>query len=275
MQRSALAALRQRGWLAHTHFLLRNPRLSRPSTRRLASTKSSEDRFARFESHLPAWLRHYTTPLRNTPVSHISSFLILHEITAVLPVFGLAYFFHATNWLPESFTQGRFAVYMKDGLEKSRRYLLRKGWLTDADLEMGEDARDGRVGKWRVDGEVEREESVGERKVRRGWQASDRQKGGEGEDPGKGVVVRWWTEKKEGMKGGADRWWSTGENSVRWFVEFGTAYAIVKVAMPLRIIGCVWATPWFARVFIVPYGRPMWMRIKAGVGALVKGSGGG
>lgn len=131
---------------------------------------------------------------------------------------------------------------MREGLEKSRRYLLRKGWLNDEDLEgqMGGDLKDGRVGRE----DVER---------------------------GKGVAERWWSERKEG---GAGRWWTKGENGVRWFVEFGTAYAIVKVAMPLRIIGCVWATPWFARVFVVPFGRPMWATIKAGgrrVGSLFGG----
>ena len=270
MQRSTLSILRQRGWAAHQCLLLRRTRLPHPSSRRLASTKSSEDRFARFEARLPSWLRRYTTPLRNTPVSHISSFLILHEITAVVPVFGLAYFFHVTNWLPESFTQGRFAAYMKDGLEKSRKYLLRKGWLDDADL--GQDAKEGKVGEWSVDGEVEQKQEVAEGKVKRWWQAREQKKTDKAAEAevGKGVVAQWWTGKTQAVKGNAGRWWGTGENGVRWFVEFGTAYAIVKVAMPLRIIGCVWATPWFARVFILSYGRPMWVSVKKGVGATVR-----
>ncbi len=34
--------------------------------------------------------------------------------------------------------------------------------------------------------------------------------------------------------------------------RFATAYAITKALLPLRLIFSVWATPWFARVAIVP-----------------------
>ena len=36
----------------------------------------------------------------------------------------------------------------------------------------------------------------------------------------------------------------------RILVEVATAYAITKVLLPVRILGSVWATPWFARVFV-------------------------
>jgi hypothetical protein len=41
----------------------------------------------------------------------------------------------------------------------------------------------------------------------------------------------------------------------RWVLEIATAWAVVKALMPLRIIGCVWATPWFARIAILPITR--------------------
>ena len=34
--------------------------------------------------------------------------------------------------------------------------------------------------------------------------------------------------------------------------RFGAAYAITKALLPLRLIFSVWATPWFARVSIIP-----------------------
>ena len=34
--------------------------------------------------------------------------------------------------------------------------------------------------------------------------------------------------------------------------RLATAYAITKALLPLRLILSVWATPWFARVAIVP-----------------------
>lgn len=36
-------------------------------------------------------------------------------------------------------------------------------------------------------------------------------------------------------------------------VEFATAYAITKVLLPVRIAGSLAATPWFARVAVVPF----------------------
>ena len=41
-----------------------------------------------------------------------------------------------------------------------------------------------------------------------------------------------------------------GGAGARWRVvlEVASAWAVVKVLMPVRIVGCVWATPWFARV---------------------------
>ena len=42
------------------------------------------------------------------------------------------------------------------------------------------------------------------------------------------------------------------EGGVRLVIEFATAYAITKALLPLRLIGSVWATPWFAMVVVVP-----------------------
>jgi hypothetical protein len=37
-------------------------------------------------------------------------------------------------------------------------------------------------------------------------------------------------------------------------VEFATAYAIVKVLLPLRLVVSVWGAPWFARLVVIPIG---------------------
>lgn len=47
-------------------------------------------RVARLESRLPRFLQRFVTPLRNAPFSHITAFIILHEITAIVPLIGLA-----------------------------------------------------------------------------------------------------------------------------------------------------------------------------------------
>lgn len=36
-----------------------------------------------------------------------------------------------------------------------------------------------------------------------------------------------------------------------------TAWAIVKALLPARLLVSVWATPWFARLVVVPTGRFM------------------
>lgn len=50
-------------------------------------------------------------------------------------------------------------------------------------------------------------------------------------------------------------------------VEVGTAWAVVKVLLPVRLIGCVWATPWFARVAVLPVSRVMGRITGRGAGA--------
>lgn len=56
-----------------------------------------------------------------------------------------------------------------------------------------------------------------------------------------------------------------GGKGVRIVLELGTAWAITKALLPLRLGLSVWATPWFARVVCLP----VWgvMRFVAGRGA--------
>lgn len=103
-----------------------------------ATTAAPASRIARIESRLPRFLRHFTTPLRNAPVAHISAFLVLHELTAVVPLFGLAAFFHYSNWLPPYISEGK---WVSEGIEKFGRYLRKKGWIS-AEEEAGAS------GKW-------------------------------------------------------------------------------------------------------------------------------
>jgi hypothetical protein len=142
---------------------------------------------------VPRFLRPYTSRLLDAPVSHITAFLLLHELTAMVPLIGLTTFFHCTNYLPQSFTEGE---WFKSSLAKWSRYAKRKGWIDENDSSA---------------------EDVSSR-----------------------------SEVRE-LEGRSDRW--------RWIVETATAYAVVKVLLPLRIVGSVWATPWFARVVVLPIGR--------------------
>jgi len=120
------------------HTFRRGQRSSRSllrSWRRNASTSSTtspptppSSRFDRLNARLPRFLQRYTTPLRNAPVSHITAFLILHELTAIIPLFGLAATFHYTHWLPPYISEGQL---VSQGVEKFGNYFRRKGWLGD------------------------------------------------------------------------------------------------------------------------------------------------
>lgn len=60
--------------------------------------------------------------------------------------------------------------------------------------------------------------------------------------------------------GGGERMVEVGEGGyatggTRIVLEVATAYAITKAMLPLRIVGSVWATPWFARVVLGRFKR--------------------
>ncbi|GAB7342955.1 hypothetical protein MBLNU457_g1060t1 [Dothideomycetes sp. NU457] len=154
----------------------------------------------RIQARTPKPLQRYLTPLYSAPVSHISSFLILHEITAVVPLFFFAGVFHYTGLLPENVREWK---WVDESVGKAERYARRKGWVSD-EAEAVE-----REGGTRTEGE-------GEQVVK--------------EISGAGLRI---------------------------VLELATAWAVTKALLPVRIVGCVWATPWFARSVVLPGGKVM------------------
>lgn len=102
------------------------------------ASQKARSRIGRITSRLPARLQRYTTPLLNAPLTHITAFLLLHELTAVLPLFGLAGVFHYTKWMPPFVGEGKWVA---DGAEKFGNWFRRKGWL-------GEEERRGWRARW-------------------------------------------------------------------------------------------------------------------------------
>jgi hypothetical protein len=51
-------------------------------------------------SKLPKSFQKYGKRLVNAPFSHLTSFIILHEFTAIAPLFGLWYIFHHYGFIP-------------------------------------------------------------------------------------------------------------------------------------------------------------------------------
>lgn len=71
------------------------PPLSKPVK---ANTPPSEDKY-KYDKHpilrrVPRFLRPYTTQFITAPVSHVTAFVILHEITAIVPLIGVWYLLH-------------------------------------------------------------------------------------------------------------------------------------------------------------------------------------
>ncbi|TGZ84243.1 hypothetical protein EX30DRAFT_338786 [Ascodesmis nigricans] len=51
-------------------------------------------------SRLPARLQPYAQRFKDQPASHITAFLVLHEVTAIVPLLGLVGLFRVTDYSP-------------------------------------------------------------------------------------------------------------------------------------------------------------------------------
>ena len=135
---------------------LRNPRTRHYATDAIKSPPTTQSRIERFNRRLPKFLHRYTNALGNAPLTHMTSFLILHELTAIIPLFGLAGYFHYTHWLPPWIAEG---AWVASGVERFGRYFKRKGWIrseeaAEAKLEVeahNHDVEDGGQRLRRVD----------------------------------------------------------------------------------------------------------------------------
>ncbi|KAK6514013.1 hypothetical protein TWF506_008442 [Arthrobotrys conoides] len=143
----------------------------RPSFRHFTTPPSSPppSRADRIISKLPKYLHPYTRPLLSHPASHITSFLILHELTAIIPLFAFFAFFNLTSWNPADLLPKE---WIETGYTRFKRYIEKKG-----------------LEEW-VDG--------------------------------------------------------------RGVMDLAIAWAVVKALMPVRVLGSVWAAPWFARKVVIP-----------------------
>lgn len=90
------------------------------------SISNYQRRLNRLLDRVPRFMRPYTSALQAAPISHIASFLVLHELTAIIPLIGLGLGFHYSGWLPEGWTQGK---WLSDGLRKFSNYFGRKSWF--------------------------------------------------------------------------------------------------------------------------------------------------
>lgn len=67
-------------------------------------------------------------------MTHITSFLILHEFTAIVPLFGLVAAFHYGGWMPDLSSGSGENNAFDEGTARFGRWLRKKGWVDDADV---------------------------------------------------------------------------------------------------------------------------------------------
>lgn len=159
----------------------------------------------RWIARSPRFLQKPLVTIRHSPTSYITSFAILHELTAIVPLVALACAFHYYRWLPPYFAEGEWFI---ESVDKIGRWFRRKGWI-DAD-EKANIEEQTRAGKAR---NLE-SEATGD------------------------LVVQ-----------------SKSQERGRWVVEIGTAYAIVKLLIPARLVLSAFWAPWFATRIVLPVGR--------------------
>jgi hypothetical protein len=203
-------------------FSSTGPKPSAPSSAssHTASAVNQTSRIDKILSRLPPSLQKYTTNLRSAPVSHVVAFLLLHEITAVLPLLGLFGLFHYySDHVPLGWMLDRYGGYVREGAARFERYFRRKGWFGFGAA--GEDLNDGG----------------------RGARDNNTATGAQGQDAKEAVMERWQADAK-----------------YRVVLEIAVAWAATKALLPIRIVASLWATPWFARVLVrtqrlVGFGR--------------------
>ncbi|KAI0205249.1 hypothetical protein F4808DRAFT_411039 [Astrocystis sublimbata] len=100
-----------------------NPTNPSSSTIKTPPSSRVSQILARASRYLPQRLNTALQDLRSAPVSHIVAFLALHEITAIVPVVGIAYAFYTLDYMP-----ARWLV-SEEGLKKWTSYFRKKRWF--------------------------------------------------------------------------------------------------------------------------------------------------
>ncbi|CAK7200091.1 hypothetical protein SEUCBS139899_002780 [Sporothrix eucalyptigena] len=144
------------------------PQAARPYSTEPSSSSSPTSPASRAErilSRLPPSMQKYTRRLKDAPVSHVVAFLILHELTAIVPLVGLFGLFHyaagTRQLVPVDYMMEHYGGQVADGVRRFEKYFRRKGWFgfstedpveAPAADENQESAASALMDKWRSDG---------------------------------------------------------------------------------------------------------------------------
>lgn len=135
-----------------------------------AAASKQQSRADRILSRLPRSMQGYAGRLRSAPLSHVVAFLVLHEVTAVVPLLGLFGLFHygGASAAPMGYMMEHYGDYVRDGTARFERYFTRKGWFGFGGDDEGEGAAAAAKG---IGGEGEAEN--GNDVVMSRWEGSD------------------------------------------------------------------------------------------------------
>ncbi|KAK0752195.1 hypothetical protein B0T18DRAFT_85924 [Schizothecium vesticola] len=119
---------------SHQHHQTSHPFITTPPTPQEKGNKPppqclSETPPPTLSSSQNPSLQKYTARLRSAPLSHVAAFLILHELTAVVPLVGLFGVFHYTQLAPVGYMLEHYGGYVRQGTKRFEGYFRRKGWF--------------------------------------------------------------------------------------------------------------------------------------------------
>lgn len=170
--------------------------------------------------------------------------LIIHEITAILPLFGFMALFVYMDWVPTAWVAGPWAGWALEGVRKYAGYFRKKGWFGMAHSEEGERKLEGELEE-----EIQRENKEG--KKSQSWFGSRKSEptssessveAAEVEEAGKKSTTAWQKVKKVVT-------FDNVETGYKTSIQFAAAYAITKLLLPARLALSIWLTPSGARIF--------------------------
>ncbi|KAJ1329691.1 FLILHELTA motif-containing protein Pfam [Microdochium nivale] len=242
---------------------------------------------------MPSFIgRRLRGPLENmikSPGSHVVSFLVIHEITAILPLLGFMSLFVYMDWVPTAWVAGPWAGWALEGVRKYAGYFRKKGWFGMGGAGKAE-------GERKLEGELEEEVQQQQRHQRArdsasgsgdaetaaakkggGWFSfsSSKTTGKEEEAATTTSAVDAHEDAKAKDKSAASKVATTTWHAVKKVVtfdnidtgyktsiQFAAAYAITKVLLPARLALSVWLTPSGARAF-----SRVWRFVRGGAAA--------
>ncbi|KAK8079089.1 hypothetical protein PG994_002896 [Apiospora phragmitis] len=196
-------------------------------------TTSRLDRILhRTSRYLPERLRAPLRGFRRAPVSHVAAFLVLHELTAIVPLLGLTGAFYYLDVVPVEWVFGWWAPYVQDEATKVLRYFKKKGWFGLAAGDERGEREDMEKGEERLERELAEREGGGAEEAA----AQAKSKARKAVDAAKAV------------KGKVT--WDNSELGYKLGVQIVAAYAITKMLLIPRVAFSLWLTPSFARAMV-------------------------